>query len=57
MSQTDFDALLALQDLDTHIDQEVHRKVQLPERAELAELQRPDRTSPRWAVRGGGGAW
>ena len=40
MSQTDFDALLALQDLDTHIDQEVHRKVQLPERAELAELER-----------------
>jgi hypothetical protein len=40
VSQTDFDALLALQDLDTHIDQEVHRKVQLPERAELAELER-----------------
>jgi uncharacterized protein len=40
VSQTDFDALLGLQDLDTHIDQEVHRKVQLPERAELAELER-----------------
>jgi uncharacterized protein len=40
MSQTDFDALLALQDLDTHIDQEVHRKAQLPERAALAEVDR-----------------
>jgi hypothetical protein len=40
VSATDFDALLALQDLDTHIDQEVHRKAQLPERAELAELER-----------------
>jgi hypothetical protein len=40
VSATDFDALLALQDLDTHIDQEVHRKAQLPERAELAEIER-----------------
>jgi predicted nucleic acid-binding Zn-ribbon protein len=40
VSQTDFDALLALQDLDTRIDQEVHRKAQLPERAELAEIER-----------------
>jgi predicted nucleic acid-binding Zn-ribbon protein len=40
VSATDFDALLALQDLDTHIDQEVHRKAQLPERAELSELER-----------------
>ena len=40
MSAPEFDALLALQDLDTHIDQEVHRKAQLPERAELAELER-----------------
>ena len=40
MSATDFEALLALQDLDTHIDQEVHRKAQLPERAELAEIER-----------------
>jgi predicted nucleic acid-binding Zn-ribbon protein len=40
VSTTDFDALLALQDLDTHIDQEVHRKAQLPERAELVELER-----------------
>jgi predicted nucleic acid-binding Zn-ribbon protein len=40
MSTGDFEALLALQDLDTHIDQEVHRKAHLPERAELAELDR-----------------
>jgi len=40
LSVTDFDALLDLQDLDTHIDQEVHRKAQLPERAELAALER-----------------
>jgi uncharacterized protein len=40
VSATDFDALLALQDLDTHIDQEMHRKAQLPERAELAEIER-----------------
>jgi hypothetical protein len=40
VSAPEFDALLALQDLDTHIDQEVHRKAQLPERAELAELER-----------------
>jgi len=40
MSAPEFDALLALQDLDTHIDQEVHREAQLPERAELAELER-----------------
>jgi len=33
-------ALLALQDLDTHIDQERHRRAHLPERAELADLQR-----------------
>jgi len=40
VSAPEFDALLALQDLDTHIDQEVHRKAQLPERAELVELER-----------------
>jgi hypothetical protein len=33
-------ALLALQDLDTHIDKERHRRAHLPERAELTELQR-----------------
>jgi len=40
VSAADLDALLALQDLDTQIDQQVHRKAQLPERAELAELER-----------------
>jgi len=33
-------ALLALQDLDTHIDQERHRRAHLPERAELSDLER-----------------
>jgi predicted nucleic acid-binding Zn-ribbon protein len=33
-------ALLALQDLDTHIDRESHRRAHLPERAELSEVQR-----------------
>jgi uncharacterized protein len=40
VSTSDLEALLALQDLDTHIDQETHRKAHLPERAELAELER-----------------
>jgi len=40
MSSAELNALLALQDLDTHIDQEVHRKAALPERAELAQLER-----------------
>jgi uncharacterized protein len=31
--------LLALQDLDTHIDQERHRRVHLPERDELGEIE------------------
>ncbi len=31
---------MALQDLDTHIDQERHRKAHLPEREELAQLDR-----------------
>ena len=39
MSAADLEALLALQDLDTHIDQEVHKKNHLPEREELAQLQ------------------
>lgn len=39
MSAADLEALLALQDLDTRIDQEVHKKAHLPERAELAELE------------------
>jgi predicted nucleic acid-binding Zn-ribbon protein len=40
MSTLELEALLALQDLDTHIDQEQHRKAHLPARAELAELAR-----------------
>ncbi len=40
MSPADLEALLALQDLDTHIDQEQHRKAHLPERDELAQLER-----------------
>jgi predicted nucleic acid-binding Zn-ribbon protein len=32
--------LLALQDLDTHIDHERHRRAHLPERAELSDLER-----------------
>jgi uncharacterized protein len=38
MSAADLEALLALQDLDTHIDQELHKKTHLPERQELAQL-------------------
>lgn len=40
MSAAELEALLALQDLDTHIDQERSRKVRLPERDELAQLER-----------------
>ena len=40
MSSDELRALLALQDLDTHIDQEEHRKAVLPQRAELAQLER-----------------
>jgi uncharacterized protein len=40
MSAADLEALLALQDLDTHLDQERHKKDHLPERAELDELER-----------------
>lgn len=36
----ELEALLALQDLDTHIDHERHRRAHLPERAELSDLQR-----------------
>jgi uncharacterized protein len=39
LTTADLDALLALQDLDTHIDQEVHRKAHLPERQQLAQLE------------------
>jgi uncharacterized protein len=39
LTAADLDALLALQDLDTRIDQEVHRKAHLPERQELAQLE------------------
>ncbi|HZU80656.1 MAG TPA: C4-type zinc ribbon domain-containing protein, partial [Acidimicrobiales bacterium] len=35
-----FDVLLQVQEHDTHIDQLVHRRATLPERAELAEVQR-----------------
>jgi predicted nucleic acid-binding Zn-ribbon protein len=40
MSTAELRALLSLQDLDTHIDQEMHRKAALPQRAELAQLER-----------------
>jgi len=40
MSSDDLRALLALQDLDTHIGQETHHKAALPQRAELAQLER-----------------
>jgi hypothetical protein len=40
MSAPETGALLALQDLDTRLDQERHRRAHLPERAELAELER-----------------
>lgn len=40
MSSDELRALLALQDLDTHIDQEEHHKAALPQRAELAQIER-----------------
>jgi len=40
VSTSDLEALLALQDLDTHLDQERHKRDHLPERAELADLDR-----------------
>lgn len=40
MSSNDLRALLALQDLDTRIDHEEHRRSSLPERADLAQLER-----------------
>jgi uncharacterized protein len=40
LSAADLEALLVLQDLDTHIDQERNRKVRLPERDELVQLER-----------------
>jgi uncharacterized protein len=40
LSAADLDSLLALQDLDSHIDQEQHQKSHLPERAELVQLER-----------------
>jgi hypothetical protein len=39
VSVVDLDGLLVLQDLDTRIDQEAHRRANLPARAELGELQ------------------
>lgn len=38
-SAPELHSLLALQDLDTHIDQEQHRRAHLPEREELAEIE------------------
>lgn len=40
MSAADLEALLALQDLDTHIDQEKHKREHLPERQELDQVER-----------------
>jgi uncharacterized protein len=40
LSPADLEALLALQDLDTHVDQERHKRANLPEREELAQLER-----------------
>jgi uncharacterized protein len=40
LSAADLEALLALQDLDTHIDQEMHKRAHLPEREELVQLER-----------------
>ncbi|HET9059765.1 MAG TPA: C4-type zinc ribbon domain-containing protein [Acidimicrobiales bacterium] len=40
MTRPDLEALLALQDIDTRLDQEQHRKAHLPERLEIAELDR-----------------
>lgn len=40
MSSNELRALLALQDLDTHIDQEEHRKEALAQRAELQQVDR-----------------
>jgi uncharacterized protein len=40
VSAADLEALLALQDLDTHIDQERHKQAHLPERQELVQLER-----------------
>jgi uncharacterized protein len=40
MTAPELGTLLALQDLDTHIDQERHHRAHLPERAELSDLER-----------------
>jgi len=40
VSTPELAALLALQDLDSQIDHEAHRREHLPERAELSEIQR-----------------
>jgi predicted nucleic acid-binding Zn-ribbon protein len=40
MTRPDLEALLSLQDIDTRLDQEQHRKAHLPERSEIAELDR-----------------
>ena len=43
VTAADLEALLDLQDHDTRIDQELHRKAHLPERSQLAELGRGHR--------------
>ncbi len=52
MTTPELQALLALQDLDTRTDQERHHKAHLPQRAELAEMDRlaSERTAARAGV-------
>ncbi len=52
MSTSELQALLALQDLDSRIDQERHRQAHLPQRTELEELARSvaERRASRDAV-------
>jgi predicted nucleic acid-binding Zn-ribbon protein len=40
MTRPDLDALLVLQDVDTHLDQERHRKAHLAERSEVVDIDR-----------------
>jgi predicted nucleic acid-binding Zn-ribbon protein len=52
VNTSDLEALLDLQDHDTRIDQELHRKAHLPERSQLAELAaaRAQETAARSSV-------
>ena len=52
VNTADLEALLDLQDHDTRIDQDLHRKAHLPERSQLAELNaaRAQETTARSAV-------